>query len=122
LGKLESLLDLYDERATLECNCELVTLTDRESIAAYWSPKLQRRTYSAFTLDEIILTDYGLMVDYRGYDGKAARIHFHFDPSGKILHTSCRLLAIAEPSPVRGNHRRARNDTHVRASVRDVLI
>jgi hypothetical protein len=92
-GKLEALLDLYDERATLECICELVTLTGRESIAAYWAPKLERRTYSAFTLDEIILTDYGLMVDYRGYDGKAARIHFHFDPSGKILHTSCRLLA-----------------------------
>jgi hypothetical protein len=64
-----------------------------ESLAAYWAPRLERRTYSAFTLDEILLTDYGLMVDYRGYDGKAARIHFRFSSSGKILRTSCRLLA-----------------------------
>ena len=34
LGELDVLLDLYDERATLECDCERVSLTGRESIAA----------------------------------------------------------------------------------------
>lgn len=89
LAKLDELLDLYDERATLECNCEQVSLTGREAIAAYWAPKLERRIRSTFTLDDMILTDSGVLVDYRGYDGKAIRIHFHFSHSGKILHTSC---------------------------------
>ena len=91
-GDLEALLDLYDEQATLDCFCENVTLTGRKAIAAYWAPKLERRIVSAFTLDDMILTDCGLLVDYRGYDGKAVRIHFHFSPSGKILRTSCGLL------------------------------
>ena len=34
LGDLDALLDLYDERATLECDCERVGLAGRESIAA----------------------------------------------------------------------------------------
>jgi hypothetical protein len=89
LGELDELLDLYDERETLEGDCERVSLTGRKSIAAYWAPKLERRIVSAFTLDDMILTDCGVLVDYRGYDGKAVRIHFHFSPSGKILHTSC---------------------------------
>ena len=37
LGELDALLDLYDERATLDCLCENVTLTGRKSIAAYWA-------------------------------------------------------------------------------------
>ena len=92
LGELDALLDLYDERATLECDCERVSLTGRKSVAAYWVPKLQRRIASAFTLDDMVLTDCGVLVDYRGYDGQAVRIHVHFSPSGKILHTTCGLL------------------------------
>jgi hypothetical protein len=34
-GQLNALLNLYDERATLECNCEHVSLMGRKSIAAY---------------------------------------------------------------------------------------
>ncbi len=64
LGKLNELLDLYDERATLECNCEQVSLTGREAIAAYWAPKLAGRVHSTFTLDDMILTDCGVLVDY----------------------------------------------------------
>ena len=89
LGKIDDLLELYDERATLECGCERVSLIGRKSTAAYWAPKLERRIVSAFTLDDVILTDCGVLVDYRGYHGNAVRIHFHFSPSGRILHTSC---------------------------------
>ena len=89
LGKLDELLDQYDEQATLKCDCERVSLTGRKPIAAYWAPKLERRIASAFILDDIILTDCGVLVDYRGYHGNAVRIHFHFNPSGRILHTSC---------------------------------
>jgi hypothetical protein len=46
LGELNALLDLYDERATLECDCECVCLTGRKSIAAYWAPKLESKILS----------------------------------------------------------------------------
>jgi hypothetical protein len=58
LGKLDALLNLY-EREPLECDCEHVVLAGRESIALYWPAKLERRLSSAFTLDDIILTDSG---------------------------------------------------------------
>ena len=35
LGALNALPDLYDKRATLECDCERVSLTGRKAIAAY---------------------------------------------------------------------------------------
>ena len=92
LGELDVLLDLYDERATLECTYERVSLTGREAIAAYWAQKLERRIHSSFTLEDMILTNCGVLVDYRGYDGKAIRIHFHFSHSGRIFHTSCGRL------------------------------
>ena len=86
------MLALYDERATLECDCEGVVPTGRQTLSAYWEPKLDSPLETAFALDDMILTDCGVLVDYRGYHGKAVRIHLHLNPSGKILHTSCGLL------------------------------
>jgi hypothetical protein len=77
------LLDLYDERATLECDCERVSLTGRKAIAAYWAPKLESKLATAFTLDDMTLTGDGVQVDYQSYEGKPVRIYFRFDPSGK---------------------------------------
>ena len=91
-GLLDALLDLYDQGATLECNCERVSLTGRQSIAAYWAPKLESKLASAFVLDDMALTGDGVQVDYQSYEGKPVRIHFRFDPSGKIIHTSYGLL------------------------------
>ena len=45
-GELDALLYLYDERATLDCLCEHVTLTSRKCIAAYWAPKLESKAVS----------------------------------------------------------------------------
>jgi hypothetical protein len=42
-GDLGALVDMYDERATLECGCDGVTLIGRASIAAYWGPNLRWR-------------------------------------------------------------------------------
>jgi hypothetical protein len=53
LGDLDGLLGLYDERATLECDCEGVVLTGRQSLSAYWAPKLERKLTAAFTLNSI---------------------------------------------------------------------
>jgi len=88
-GELNALLDLYDERAILECDCEGVSLTGRKSIAAYWAPKLESKAPPAFTLHDMTLTGDGVQVDYQDDEGKPVRIQFRFNPSGKILHTSC---------------------------------
>ena len=89
---LDRLLDLYDERATLECNCEGVVLTGRQSLSAYWQPKLESKLPAAFVLGDVTPTGDGVQVDYQNCEGKPVRIHFRFTPSGKIAHTSCRPL------------------------------
>ena len=93
-GGLVVLLDLYDDAAILECDCERVSLTGRHAIAAYWALKLETKQLAAFTLDNMALTDEGVRVDYQSYEGKPVRIHFRFGPSGKILHTRCRSLEL----------------------------
>ena len=89
-GNLDALLDLYDEGATLECLCENADLVGRKSFAAYWAPKLKNKLGSAFTLDEVIPLGNAVQVDYRSCEGRPVRTYFHFDNSGKIIHTSCR--------------------------------
>jgi hypothetical protein len=89
---LDRLLDLYDERATLECDCEGVVLTGRRSLSAYWKPKLESKLPAAFALSDVTPTGDGVKVDYQNCEGKPVRIHFSFTPSGKIAHTSCSLL------------------------------
>ena len=68
-GGLDTLLNLYDERATLECDCERFSL--------------------ACSLNDMALTADGVRLDYQSYEGKPVRMHFRFGTSGKILHTSC---------------------------------
>jgi len=89
---LDRLLGLYDERATLECDCEGAVLTGRQSLSAYWQPKLESKLPAAFALGDVTPTGDGVQVDYQNCEGKPVRIHFRFTPSGKIAHTSCRLL------------------------------
>ena len=93
-GDLDALLDLYDERATLECNCEGVTLTGREALSAYWEPKVGGPSEDAFSLNDMVPTGDGVQVDYQSYEDKPVRIHFRFTPSGKIAHTSCGPLGL----------------------------
>ena len=92
LGDLDGLLSQYDERATLECNCEGVELTGRQSLSAYWAPKLESKLAAAFTVDDMIPVDDGVQVDYQSCEGKPVRIHFRFTPSGKIAHSRCGRL------------------------------
>ena len=93
-GDLDALLDLYDERATFECDCERVVLAGRQALSAYWAPKLGCLSESAFSLNNIILTTDGVQADYQSYEGKPVRIRFRFTPSGKIDHTSCGPFAL----------------------------
>ena len=89
---LDRLLDLYDERATLECDCEGVVLTGHQSLSAYWKPKLGSKLPAAFALSDVTPTGDGVQVDFQNCEGKPVRIQFRFTPSGKIAHTSCGLL------------------------------
>ena len=73
-GDQEALLNLYDERATLECHCEHFSL--------------------ASSLYAMALTADGVQADFRSNEGKPVRMHFRFSPSGKILHTSCGPLEL----------------------------
>ena len=46
MGDLDGLLRLYDERTTLECDCEGVVLTGRQSFSEYWARKLESKLRS----------------------------------------------------------------------------
>ena len=86
-GQLNALLNLYEERATLICDCDGINLADRSSIAIYWKSKLENKAASAFMLGGMILTGDEIQVNCQDCKGKPVRIHFHFSPLGKILHT-----------------------------------
>ncbi|MBR0823755.1 nuclear transport factor 2 family protein [Bradyrhizobium liaoningense] len=88
-GDLASLLKLYDEGAVLECACEHVSLTGRDAIASYWSPKLATKRTPSFSLDNVSLTGHGVQIDYQSYAGKSVRLYFRFGSSNKIIYTNC---------------------------------
>jgi FixJ family two-component response regulator len=86
-GHLNALLNLYEERATLICNCDGIDLAGRNSLAIYWKSKLESKAASAFMLDGMFLTGDEIQVHCQSCKGKPVRIHFRFSPLGKILHT-----------------------------------
>ncbi|MCP3442349.1 nuclear transport factor 2 family protein [Bradyrhizobium sp. CCGUVB14] len=88
-GDLNSLLDFYDERAVMECNCEGVSITGRHAISAYWAPKLASKHIRGFNLDHLALTGHGVQIDYQNYEGKPVRLYFRFGVSGQIIYASC---------------------------------
>jgi FixJ family two-component response regulator len=86
-GQLDALLNLYEERATLVCDCDGVNLVGRNSLAIYWKSKFDSKAASAFTLDDMILTGDEIQLHCQSCKGKPVRVHFRFSPLGKILHT-----------------------------------
>ena len=86
-GQLDALLNLYAERASLRCDCDGVDLAGRNSLAIYWKSKLEGKAASAFTLDDMILIGDEIQVECQSCKGKPVRIHFRFNPLGKILYT-----------------------------------
>ena len=91
--RISSLLDLYDDAATLECACEgPASLTGREALEAYWRPKLTNPSPGSFSIDDVAAESEGVILDYQNHEGRPVRIHFSFNDAGKILHTRCRLL------------------------------
>ncbi len=89
--RIEVLLDLYDEAATLECACDGDnSLTGRAALDAYWRPKLATSSADAFSMDDVAASREGVVLDYKSYNGKPVRIFFRFNNAGKILHSRCR--------------------------------
>lgn len=86
-GQLNALLNLYDPEATLRCDCDGVDLAGRNSLAIYWNSKFRGKAACAFTLDNMILTGDEIQLDCQSCKGKPVRVHFRFNPSGKIAHT-----------------------------------
>lgn len=86
-GKLDVLLNLYDEQATLKCDCDGVNLAGRNSLATYWNSKLEGMAAAAFALRGMILTGDEIQVECKSCKGKPIHIHLRFSRLGKILHT-----------------------------------
>ena len=93
-GQLNALLNLYEEQATLICDCDGINLADRNSIAIYWKSKLESKAASAFTLSGMILTGDEIQVTCQGCKGKPVRVHFRFSPLSKIRHTKFGPLSL----------------------------
>jgi FixJ family two-component response regulator len=91
-GQLNALVNLYEDRASLICDCDGISLIGRNSIAIYWKSKLESKAASAFTLGGMTLIGDEIQVDCQGCKGKPVRVHFRFSPVGKILHTRFRPL------------------------------
>ena len=98
---LATLLDLYADNATLECQCgEAKTSEGRAGLESYWKPRLDTLAPTAFGLEEIMPTTEGVVLDYLSHEGKPVRIAFSFRHDGKIQATHC--LPAAELSQPAG--------------------
>ena len=86
-GQLNALLDLYEKRATLICDCDGISLVGRNSLAIYWKSKLESKVACAFALDDIVPTGDDILVDCQSCKGRPVRIHFQFGSLGRILQT-----------------------------------
>jgi hypothetical protein len=87
--RLDDLLDLYDDAATIECGCAGETHRGRRGIEAYWKPQLASSGPGAFRMDDLVPDGSGVVLDYRSHEGETVRIRFQFGETGKILHTHC---------------------------------
>jgi hypothetical protein len=83
--RLEALLDLYDDAATVECY-EGGSFRGRSAMKWYWTQKLA----NAFEIDALVPENDGsVSLYYRDHDGQHATTHFQFTDTGKIRLTAC---------------------------------
>jgi hypothetical protein len=87
--RLDDLLDLYDDTATMECACVGATLRGRQGLEQYWAPRLAGSQPDAFRMNDVVPAGADVVLDYQSHEGQPVRIYFQFDESGKILHTRC---------------------------------
>ena len=91
---ISTLLDLYADGASLECDCGGKALAyGRSALEDYWRPRLASLVPAAFGLKEIAPSGDDVVLDYASYEGEPVRMAFSFSPEGKIRRTSCRPAA-----------------------------
>jgi hypothetical protein len=88
-GRLQDLLELYDDGATIECACAGEAFHGRAGVEHYWRARLDSAVSNAFVIDDVRPDGEGVLLDFHGDDGKAVRIRFLFNQAGQILHTAC---------------------------------
>jgi hypothetical protein len=87
---LDVVLDLYAGDASLECECDGRKMhTGRAELEAYWRPRLNTSSSTAFELNEIAPVSNGVVLDYLSFEDKPVRIFFQFDSAGKISLSRC---------------------------------
>jgi hypothetical protein len=96
-AKLEAMLDLYDDDASIECGCggENV-LIGKAELKDYWINRFARK--SALELDDIQPAGDGVALAYQSSEG-LVQVMFSFSASGKIARTHC--VPSAKITPLR---------------------
>ena len=92
--RLDDLLDLFDIRGSIQCVCSGPFIyRGRDSLARYWSSRLEKAVPHAFELIDLSPGDNGAQcridVSYVGYDGKPVDARFEFTKAGKIADMVC---------------------------------
>jgi hypothetical protein len=89
-GDLKSLLDLYTEDASLECQCDGTRLyRGRRELAAYWGPRLDVFSAAGIGLEEIRPAPQGVELEYSIAGSLRVHASFGFSSEGKIFSTCC---------------------------------
>jgi ketosteroid isomerase-like protein len=85
--RLDLLLDLYDDAATIEC-CEDGRFRGRAEVERYWRPKFERPTSRTFEIDALMPEAGGVsleklgMINYR-------RGHVHIEDLEMVRQHTC---------------------------------
>jgi len=96
-AKVDALLDLYDDEASVECACGgQKIIVGRAALRQYWARRLAEQ--SSIELDDIAPTSDGVALAYQSSEG-LVRVNFFFNAAGKIARTHCGPPA--EITPVR---------------------
>lgn len=86
-AKVDALLDLYDDEASVECACGgQKIIVGRAALRQYWVKRLAQRT--SIELDDIAPTGDGVALAYQSSEG-LVRVVFSLNATGKIARTHC---------------------------------
>lgn len=86
-AKLDTILDLYDDEASLECGCGgQKILVGKAALREYWIKRFVEQP--AIELEDIQPTNDGVALAYQTSEG-LVRVVFSFNAAGKIGRTLC---------------------------------
>ena len=89
-GDLGTLINLYAEDASLECQCDGTHLyRGRSELRAYWGPRLGPFSSAGFGLEEIGPARQGIELEYSIAGSLRFRAWFGFSADGKIACATC---------------------------------